>query len=189
MAEVTPTNPTAPKRLVTGIKPDGAEAPIQLNADGKQMVDIVSTVADDVSIQATVDDAADTNIWGDGAGAAAALTAVNAYGTVIATGGKSNWTLKCNLSNDGAGITQVELIVEVANAATGTFFPIQVQTVGGDGEIVLTDAIWHRTVAAADRFAFDVDIKGNAVFRVGARASVGAPAGSAFLITAQPAGV
>jgi len=179
--------PKPPPRLDCGVDPDGNVIPKAVDENGHTIVDI--EVADEVAIQQANDGAADTNVWHDGAGGAAVLAAAYAYGDNIAIGNKANWTLKCNLSNAGAGVTRVDIIVEVASSAAGTFYPIQVQTVAGTGVITLTDASWRRTVASADQWAFDIDVKGNAIFRVGARAGAGAPAGSAFLITAQPAGV
>lgn len=189
MAEHTPRvdQVLAPVVLQKMIDADGIERYVACDANGHPIIEV--EIGGEVLIQPTNDAAVDTDVWDDGAGAAAALAALNAYGNNVATGGKSNWTLKCELSNVGVDITQVELRIEVAASAAGTFFPVQVQTVGGNGVITLTDALWRRTVVAADTWSFDVDIKGNAVFRVGARASAGNPAGSAFLITAQPAGV
>jgi len=187
MAEILPDGSeiNAPPTLLKIIKPDGKEGYAQGTAEGKVIVDIEATVVDEVSIQPTLENAAQ-NAWHNG-GAGMALTGTYVAGDTMACEGRSSVCVECNLSVLGAAaVVYVEAEVSIDGGAT--WMLAQTETINPtSGIVTLVDAQFYKAVTAAKIFPVTFRTNGCSHYRVLACADNGV--GTTFMARARAAGV
>jgi len=177
MAETRPPNPHNKPVVGQSVKEDGSVSFDQADDHGRKKTAIHAKLGTRILV------------WPLN-GSKAALTASAVAGKSIGLEtadreGKTHWVLECLLTNRGAGITRVDVDVQVSFDGGTTWITLQTESISS-GAITLSDAVFRKAVAAAANWICDFETAGAPRFRVRAHAGAGGPAGSEFAVYATP---